>query len=455
MALPDQVSLKQRVMKAGVWSLVGFALSLAIRLGSNLLMTRLLAPEMFGVMAIASTLIVGLAMFSDVGLKQNVVQSKRGHETAFLNTAWAIQILRGTLLSFGAVCLCFVILILAHIGQIPVDSVYAAPSLPYALAALSLSTLIAGFESTKTLEASRSILLGRITSMELVSQTAGLLCMIGWVLVDRSIWALVAGTLCASIVRTIMSHAWLSGARNSWRWDKRAAREILHFGKWILVSSVLGFLVNSGDRLLLGGLVNSTVLGFYAIASLFVSSAEGVLSKIMADVALPAFSEVARTRVWDLKKNYYKFITVIASVSYFSSGFLMTFGQSLIRLLYDPRYEDAGWMFQILAAILLTIPFRLAIQTFLALGMPKIQSNVILVRLVSLFALTPLGFNFWGLQGALAGIVLSQFSYLPLIIFYNVKYGLFDFRKELYLLVSLPMGLAAGKLAALFVGLYV
>src|SRR5262245_66533122 len=100
----DRISLKKRVLKAGTWSLVGYGLSQAIRFGSNLLMTRLLVPEMFGVMAIATMLMIGLAMFSDAGLKQNVIQSNRGNDPAFLNTAWMIQILRGVLLWFFALC---------------------------------------------------------------------------------------------------------------------------------------------------------------------------------------------------------------------------------------------------------------------------------------------------------------------------------------------------------------
>ncbi|XSC45475.1 hypothetical protein ACF1BQ_005025 [Bradyrhizobium sp. RDT10] len=130
----------------------------------------------------------------------------------------------------------------------------------------------------------------------------------------------------------------------------------------------------------------------------------------------------------------------------------MTFGPSLIRLLYDPRYYEAGWMLGVLAATLATMPFRLAVQAFLALGMPKIQSNVILVRLVSLYVLAPLGFYFFGLEGALAMIVFSQFSYLPIIIFYSVKHNLFDLRKELYFLVWVPIGLLAGKVSALLIG---
>src|SRR5262249_41516180 len=91
-------SLRRRVLKAGRWTLAGYGIGLGFRFGSSLLLTRLLVPEMFGVMAIATTVMVGLAMFSDVGLKPNVVQSKRGGDAVFLNTAWMIQILRGVML---------------------------------------------------------------------------------------------------------------------------------------------------------------------------------------------------------------------------------------------------------------------------------------------------------------------------------------------------------------------
>lgn len=440
------ISLKQRVLKAGVWSLSGFALSSIIRLGSNLLMTRLLAPEMFGVIALAFTMIMGLSMFSDVGLKQNVVYSRRGHNSIFLNTAWVLQASRGILLWVVACCLCFAILMAVRFNLVPLNSVYAAPSLPYVLAALSFSAVISGFESTKFLEGSRSVLLGKITSIEIISQIAGLLGMLMWVLVDRSVWALVAGALTSSLVRTILSHTWLPGTRNRWEWDKEAAQEIVHYGKWILLASVLGFLVSSGDRLILGGLVDSTTLGLYSIASLIVGSLEGLLSKIMSDVAFPAFSEVVRNRIADLKKNYYRILFILASASYFTSGFLVSSGQSLINLLYDRRYEDAGWMLAVLAASLMTVPFRLSTQSFLALGLPKLQSYTVIVRLCSLFILTPVAFNYFGFGGALAAIVFSHFSYLPLTIFFNVRNQLFDLSRELYLLLWAPFGLVVGKI---------
>jgi O-antigen/teichoic acid export membrane protein len=168
----------------------------------------------------------------------------------------------------------------------------------------------------------------------------------------------------------------------------------------------------------------------------------------MNDVSFPAFSEIVRDRAENLKANYYRFLAVIASVAYLAGGAFMTFGGSLINHLYDARYEAAGWILQLLAAILITVPFRLATQSFLALGMPKLQSNVVILRLVVLFSATPIGFYCFGLEGAVLGIVLSHFSVIPLIALYNVRHKLFDLRKELYLLVFLPLGAGAGKVAA-------
>jgi O-antigen/teichoic acid export membrane protein len=276
--------------------------------------------------------------------------------------------------------------------------------------------------------------------------------MLGWVAIDRSIWALVAGGVGAALARAVLSHVWLPGVDNRWEWDRSAVHEVIQFGKWIFIASILGFLVNSGDRLLLGGLVSSSILGFYSIASLISSSLEGILSKIMGDVSFPAFSEVVRDRRSDLQRTYYQFLGPIGAVAYFSAGFFMTFGQTLIHLLYDRRYEQVGWMLELVSAVLLTIPFRLATQSFLALGMPKLQSHIILVRLVFLFVATPVAFHFFGLVGALIAIVVSHFTSIPIVIFYNLRFGLFNLRKESYLLLFVVAGLVAGLAMKLIVG---
>jgi O-antigen/teichoic acid export membrane protein len=452
MSYLDRISLRQRVLKAGGWSLAGYGLSQAIRFGTNLLLTRLLAPEMFGVMAIAVIMMLGLAMFSDVGLRQNVVQSGRGNDPAFLNTAWTIQILRGVVLWFFALCVSLLVYLAIRIGVVPKDSVYANPVLPDVIAVLSVTAIIGAFQSTKLFEASRGLSLFEVTKIEIVGQIAGLLCMLGWAAVDRSIWVLVAGSICSSLVTVLLSHVWLPGVSNRWEWDRSALREIFHFGKWIFLSSILFFLVNSGDRLLLGALVNTTALGVYVIAFSLFSSVELVLTKVIADVTFPALSEVVRERPTELQASYYRLHVVIASFAYFCSGILMISGQMVISTLYDNRYNQAGWMLEVLAIALLTSPLHLAGQCFLALGAPRLLSILIATRLIALFVCLPIGFHFFGLSGALAGIVFSYFSSMTTTIFYRVKFGLFNLRKELYLIPVIVVGMIIAKAFNLMVG---
>lgn len=444
MSQQKKITFRQRVFKAGIWSAAGFSISQIIRFGSNLLMTRLLAPEMFGVMAIAYMILYGLALFSDIGLRQSIVQSKRGNDTAFLNTAWSIQILRGILIWLFACIISLIIIFSNKLGLMPLSSVYADPILPYVIIILSANAVISGFESSKLHEANRNLSLHKITQIELVSQVAGLLIMLAWVVFDRSIWALVIGSLSSVLIKTLLSHTWLPGSPNHWHWDITAFKEIIKFGKWIFLSSILGFLVNSGDRVILGGLLDAADLGVYVIAFFIFKSILDTLSKITGDVALPSLSEVARERPGELKSAYYRFHSIIASFSYLFSGILIISGHTIIQLLYDSRYTQAGWMLEILAFSLMTIPSRLATQGFVAIGEPKLLSTIISIQLTIMCLAMPIGFALSGLEGAIWGFVLSNFSTLPTTIFWQIKYKLFNFRKELIALPSVILGLFFG-----------
>ena len=105
-------------------------------------MTRQLLPEMFGVMAIATTVLVGLGMFSDVGLKtKRSFVNKRGDEAnLFSNTAWVTQIVRGFILWCFAIGISLAIPLAGQLGLVSKGGVYENPSLPYVIVVLSCAT---------------------------------------------------------------------------------------------------------------------------------------------------------------------------------------------------------------------------------------------------------------------------------------------------------------------------
>lgn len=441
-ALP---TLRQRVFRAGGWSFAGYGLSQVIRLGSNLVMAHLLAPEMFGVIAISITVAVILTLLSDIGLQQNIVQSRRGDDPAFLDTAWVVQIVRGGILWLIALLLSIALYYANLRGVFPAKSVYASPVLPLIIAVSSFGVVISGFASTKMATAYRHFNQQRVVQIEVVAQLAALTVMITIGVASRSIWALVAGGLVASLMTMILSHVWINGPRNRFRCEKNALRELISFGKWILVSSAVYVFAVNGDRILLGGYVDAHTLGLYAIAILIVGSIEGILSRLFATVSLPTLSEVARNNPARLRDIYYKLRIPGDLLLLFLAGLLFAAGHLVIDLLYDSRYSAAGAMLQILALSLFAARFGVAHQIYLAVGMPRYLALINTVRFLSFFTLVPTLYYLAGVQAAIWGIALHGLATVPFVYYFNEKLGLNDFRRELMVLIALPIGFLCGN----------
>src|SRR4029077_17164862 len=72
----DVSSLRRRTLHGSVWTTSEYAINVVFRLGGNLILTRLLVPDMFGIMALVNTFLMGLQMFSDVGIGPSIIQNR-------------------------------------------------------------------------------------------------------------------------------------------------------------------------------------------------------------------------------------------------------------------------------------------------------------------------------------------------------------------------------------------
>ena len=93
---------RRHVIKSSVWIFGGQFLGQLFRLVNNLIMTRLLVPDMFGVMTVANTVMLGLWLCSYMGIEHNVIQSPKGDDQGFLNSAWTFQVVRGVVSMAGS-----------------------------------------------------------------------------------------------------------------------------------------------------------------------------------------------------------------------------------------------------------------------------------------------------------------------------------------------------------------
>ncbi|OQK17032.1 hypothetical protein AU255_03800 [Methyloprofundus sedimenti] len=421
-------TLKQRAVRSGSWVIFGHLFSQGLRLGSNLILTRLLVPEIFGVMTIVTVIMVGLAMFSDVGLLQNIVQSKRGEERKYLNTAWTIQIIRGLAIFLIALVLSFGLYVLGQLGWLNSDTVYGNAQLPVILAVVSLTAIVAAFNSINILVLNRKLMMSKLIMIDLVSQVAGLMFMLMWAWYQRDVWALVFGGILSAVVKMLLSHNVSIGERCHFNWDKKAVHEIIHFGKWIFLSSIFGFLLNQGDRILLGGMISAELLGVYSIAFFLANALKDALLKLISSVFFPVLSETVRNSPERLESTYYKIRNKIDTITFFIAGFIFASGETIVRFFYDSRYQDAGWMLQILSLSLVATGFFLSGQCFLAQGNSKILTLMTLIQTASLYILLPFLYYEYGMLGAVWSIVaisliriIVSSMYMKIYFFYNIK----------------------------------
>ncbi|HKJ62377.1 MAG TPA: oligosaccharide flippase family protein, partial [Hyphomicrobiales bacterium] len=170
--------LTGRIAIAIGWTAFAMIVTQVLRLVGSLIMTRLLAPEMFGIMSIVLSVQITLFLLLDVGLRPAIIQSPRGNDPELLNTAWTIQIIRSVVVAAALVLIAIMLPKAIGIGLFAADSAWASPDLPLVLAVVSLSVVINGFESTNTITAERNLALKRFTAMKLIGQTVGFFAMV-------------------------------------------------------------------------------------------------------------------------------------------------------------------------------------------------------------------------------------------------------------------------------------
>jgi len=446
LTMAPRPSLARRSMNAAMWAGGSHVLAQVIRLAGNLILTRLLLPEAFGLMAVISTLLMALNLVSDIGSGTVIVQSQRGTEEGFLNTAWTLQIMRGF-----AIWGCGVLLAIGvEFGQTQhwfrEGTVYDDERLPLLLAVATFTMVVQGFSSFNAKLAERKLELRRIAAIEFGVQLASIAVMVVGAILTGSIWALIAGGMVTAALKCLASHTLLSGPPLRLRLEREALKELVGKGKWVLVSSVLGFVAMNGDRMLLGGLIDSTTLGLYSIAFGLSSIATGAISSILARVVFPAFSEVVRDRPEQLQTTYRKFQQSADAVIGLLAGFMFVAAELVIDVLYDPRYHDAGHMFRLLAIASIGVRFLVTEQIYVAMGRTGLLAGAILPRVVILLVGLPLGHAYAGLDGALAAIVLSWFGHWPLALWFRVKHGLNQLRNDVVLPIAIALGMAGAWL---------
>lgn len=429
-----------------------------IRLVSNLILTRLLMPEMFGVMSIALVFLVGISMLSDIGLKEKYIQSQNSNKQEFIDSCWSLQVIRGIIIAFIVVFLALLLFIFSSNGFFNEQSVYANKQLPIIISILGLTSLISGFNSISIYEHSRNVNMMVLAKINLFPQFIATVLMVLSALFVREIWVLLIAPVVSTLLKLCLSYTYSYGIKASFKLNRDCVKEIYSFARWIFIGSSLTFLSMNADRIMLGGLLSSTEMGVYSIALLLSMALYDLFIKIVKNVAYPKLSEVARSNPSNLFKVQYNLRFKIDFCTFSAAGFLFGFGSIIVSILYDSRYHDAGWMLEILSLSLLFIGFNVSHLSLMSLGKAYSYAFVNFTTACYLLIALPVSYVYFGIEVAIFVIATKPLSSIILLFYLQKKNGLLSLFNELRMIpiffISYFIGVYCKKVFEYYLSFY-
>lgn len=417
--------LRRRSIVGMGWTIAQLGGSQALRFAGNLVLARLLYPEAFGVMAVIQTVITGIAMMSDLGIKPAVIRNQSEDDQAFLNTAWTIQLLRGVTIW---------IILTAAAGQIA--AFYASEEMTSLIPLAAVTAILSGLYPTKLYLAQKHLALKRVVLIDLFSQTIGLGTMILLAVVLQGPLALIIGALVAEASKLLLYLLILPGHKNKLWWDEKDVRKLLSFGRWITLGTVAGFVISHADKLLIGKLLNLEVLGIYNIAFFLATASLMLYRALIESIMFPLY---CKHPPWESKKNFADISKArcgLSAVGFSAWAVLAIFGSHFVEFAYDDRYHGAS-------ALLLLVSYASMPKllwgsyggSLLAAGESRKFFNVVAITAAAHLMGLLLGIYAFGIAGACLASLVGSLAGAPINLIYSRRLGAWDPRHDIFFLI--------------------
>jgi O-antigen/teichoic acid export membrane protein len=226
--------------------------------------------------------------------------------------------------------------------------------------------------------------------------------------------------------------------------DRSAFRDIFGTGKFILLSTLATFLVNSGDRAMLGKFISLDLLGIYAIALNLASMPMLLAKQFSRRIIFPLYSRKPPMENLDNRRNILKARYALTSAAFAASMALAVVGVPVVEFLYDTRYELAGAITVLLAVSMMPV-VALSGHDSILLANNKAGTYTVLTVANALLRLAVLiiGINYFGILGAAVAPFIATVLHYPLLVILTRKYGAWDPKYDFlfFVLIVIAVGI--------------
>ncbi|MHA1381416.1 MAG: oligosaccharide flippase family protein [Candidatus Helarchaeota archaeon] len=371
--------LSIRATKGGIWVFSIRVIEEILYLIKLVVLARILNPEDFGLFGVALLIFDVMKIFSRTGFESALIQKKENIHP-YLDSAWTVSIIRGTLL------------FLALFTIAPVAAYYFnAPKATPLIQVIGIAMMIGGFTNTGFTIFDKELHFNKRFAYQITGATIDFVLTVSLAIILQSVWSIVIGMLSGHLVRCIMSYI-LHPYRPHISSDFGKAKELWNFGRWILISAIMIFLITEVDDFFVGIMLGVTTLGFYQMAYKISNLPATEITDVISQVTFPAYSKVQDDEI-KLREGFLKTLKNTSFLTFFAGGLIFTFAFDFTKIFMGDKWIPMVIVLQILViwGIIRSLGITAA-PIFKSIGkpelIPKIQSIQFILMIVLLYPLT-------------------------------------------------------------------
>lgn len=393
-AASGTVRIRHRVLEAGGWAMAGFAVEKGMGFLQLIVLTRLLLPGDFGLMAASAAVLLAIQTFSELGLEPAVIAKPKVTDED-LRVAWTLSVIRGVVLTIGLWGLADVIA-----GSLRI------PELGFFLRVHAVGVLLQSLHSPALFVLLKQLDLRRRVSFDLSRRLVESAATIGLAWWWQSAWALLGGQLIAFLFGSLLSF-WIAPCRIRWSLDRTALQTLWSYGRYQNVTAWFLFTVMSGGDFVVGRSLGVAGLGQYQLAMAIPTMIGIRAMSVISQISLPTYALMQKDRAGVLRALSLQ-MSVTGMIVVPSAMAVAILAPYLVPFVFGPSWTAAIEPLRVLCLFAIAAAFCSVMAAFhCGANRPDLQTKIWAV-MCACYVPMVLSFTMsWGLVGAAWALALT------------------------------------------------
>jgi len=381
--------MKAQLAKGVAWLGAAKVIVNLLALCSTIVLARLLAPDDFGVVALATTMLSIVNSVTELSLASSLIHHKDPTDTHF-HTAWTLNLLRAIIIS------------LFFCAAAPMAAtLYSEPRLIDIMLALGASVMLGGFNNPKTVILTRNLVFWQEFVATVSQKLAGFVVGISIAFLYKSYWALVGGMIASQLVGIVVSYIVIPFMP---RFSIAHAKELWAFSIWLTLGKIVNTLNWRLDPLLIGSYLGSRTLGYYTVGDNLAGMPTRETIAPLETTLFPAFKKIAHDND-RLKVAYRSAQSLISAIALPVGVGCALIAHPLVLLTMGSKWLPAVDVIQVLSCVFALITLSSPVQP---LAMAKGETRLLFHRDLLSFAIRVPIIVVGMILGGLHGIIYAR-----------------------------------------------